>query len=199
MIKLTLDSTPLEIDGIDTSSFQSICECVQGRLLEQKRAIAGCLIDGVEVQSQEDADAKLSSAKCCDFISVTVAVAVQSALALRCNALRQTEEDCNTFVTDILLDEPLQVFQNWQAFCEQLKDHIRFLPSMAALFSQDEIDHLIERHVVELNQIMEAASEAFKTADVVSVSDLLELRLLPWIKAMRELMQKQLEISAKLE
>jgi hypothetical protein len=192
-MKLIIDSEPVEIANLPKNSFSELCKVLMDRLLPQDRSITSCKLDGAYVTEEEDADARLAAAQLCEVATVPLQVAFQTAVALQCQNLRKLEDDCETFVTDILLDEPGQVADNWKNLCVELKAQVNFIPHLASFMTEKQLEGEIEKQLGELNEIISEAGRSFATADVVTVSDIIELRLLPWLRQFRESLAGLLE------
>lgn len=165
----------------DIHSFQDLCSVVMEWLLKRKRSISLCVIDGVQVQSLDQAENMFTSADTCEIESVTIEAALMSALALQGESLKTITAECEELVTECLLAEPEDIIKLWQKICEHLKAQIGFVPHMGAVLSDEEVERLVSTEMSQFNRIMQRAGEILSTADVVQFSDLLELELIPWL------------------
>lgn len=185
-MKLIIDSKPVTIPAAESPNFRELCAGVMDWLMTSKRSIASCKFDGQIVHSVEEADTIFSSAHTCEIESVPFEIALQSAIALQCNYLGEIEQQCDRLVTESLLAEPQDIITMWRDICENLKQQISFIPQLGNVLEEDQVDHLIMQRMEEFNGIMKAAATALSTADVVQFSDVLELKLVPWLQHYRE-------------
>ncbi len=189
---LTIDSEGVEFPVLPNETFQAYLARVSGHLLKDRRSIGTCQIDGKPIQTFDDGDSAFAAAGIVAIESVPLHVAVQASIALQCNAIRKIEDDCEGLVTDSLLADPRQVAQSWQALCESVKGVLAFLPGLAGLLTDKQLDSLIDDKLATLNAVMKEIAEALNKGDVVTFSDTLELKLAPWLAGLREFLQAQL-------
>lgn len=192
-MKLIIDSTPVEIPAAESQSFRELCTGVMNWLLPRKRSIASCKFDGHVIHSVEEADSVLPSSQTCEIESVPFEIALQSALALQCNYLGEIEQQCDKLVTESLLADPQDIIKLWRFICENLKQQIAFIPQLGNILSEDQVDHLITSRMEAFNDIMKSAAAALSTADVVQFSDVLELKLVPWLQQYREFLLQHVD------
>jgi hypothetical protein len=199
-MKLIIDSEPADFVAINsgTHTFTTFCQNVMERLLDKNRSIASCKLDGQLINSIDDADREFPNSTICEIESVPISLALKSALALQCSQCRRLESACDKLVTECLLSDPKEIIDQWQSMCEMLKDQMRFLPQLSYLLTDHQVEQLAERNVQELNAIMNHISTSFQTADVVAVSDILELELLPWLRQFREILMSALKMSESM-
>jgi hypothetical protein len=193
-MKLTIDSEIIDLPYAAAKSFEAYCQQVMDWLLKRNRSISICKIDGHEVTDIQQANAAFAQAKQMEIESVPLIVALQSAMAIHSARLGRLEKECESLVTDCLIAEPVVVAEKWQSICEMIKEQIGFIPRLASLLTEEMIDAMVNEHCKELTSIMMAVSECFPKADVVTFSDVLEMRLLPWIRGMREFSKAVLKL-----
>lgn len=198
-MKLIIDTKPVELPPCEAKNFKDYCQHLMQWLLEKNLSIASCSIDGQLVHSAEQANDLFSKAAVLEVQTLTVHDALVDMLRLRCQELRGLETDCENLVTDALLAEPQEIVDGWKKLCEHIKIQLQLLPSLTALWTEKEFDSLINDRLGELNQLMTDCARVLSTADVVSFSDILELRLSPWIKQMREFMERTLTTVEKIQ
>jgi hypothetical protein len=191
-MKLIIDSKPVKLSDNEPTSFSEYCAQIMEWLLERERSISKCKLDGKPIEFIEEANDLYLNSSTCEIESIPLRVAVQSALALQCNYLRVLETECEQLVTDSLLAEPKEIMRQWYNICQHLKNQIAFLQKMASLFTEKEVDAIVDTHLAQLNGLMKDAAAAINAADVVTFSDVIELKLLPWQKAFREFLLESL-------
>ncbi len=191
-MKLVIDSQPAEPPHPAPATFKEFCAHVMGVLADQGRSIVACKLDGLPVTTLDLAESQYPAAQVCEVETVPVEVALQTSLSLQFQLVRQIEGDCETLVTDILLAEPMEVVDKWKFICAQIQIMIACVPQLCTVLTEAQINELIDVQLADFNSIMEDCGNAFNAADVVSVSDILELRLQPWLANFRELLQSLL-------
>ncbi|MFZ5806356.1 MAG: hypothetical protein ACOY3I_04025 [Verrucomicrobiota bacterium] len=192
-MKFVIDSEIVELPQSKFQSFNDCCHAAMEWLLERNRSIQSCHINGKEVSSLEDANQLFASAQSIEVQSVPLNEAMESTVALRCTQWRGLEEQCENLVTDCLLAEPLEIAKQWQDLCQILNEQIKFIPNLSFWITDDQVAQLADQDFKELGQIMNRISEDLAKADVVAFSDILEVRLLPWMKNMRGLFEATLQ------
>lgn len=192
-MKLIIDSKPVEIPAVESQNFRDLCSGVMDWLMAKRRSIATCKFDGRVIHSVEEADSVFTSSNTCEIESVPFEIALQSALALQCNYLGEIEQQCDKLVTESLLADPQDIIKLWREICENLKQQIAFIPQLGNILSEEQVDHLITSRMEEFNANMKAAAAALSCADVVQFSDVLELKLVPWLKAYREFLLQHVD------
>lgn len=188
-MKLIIDSKPVEIPATESQNFQELCSGVMDWLLIKKRSIASCKFDGRLVHSVEEANDFFVSASTCEIESVPLEIALQSAIALQCNYLSEIEVQCERLVTESLLAEPQEIVTLWRDICENLKQQIAFIPQLGNVLNENQVDELINERMEIFNKIMKDAAASLSVADVVQFSDVLELKLLPWLKQYKDFLR----------
>jgi hypothetical protein len=191
-MKLIIDSKPVAIPAAESQSFQELCSGVMDWLMDQKRSISSCKFDGRLVKTIEEADSIFDSAMLCEIESIPIEIAMQSALALQCNYLGELESRCEKLVTESLLSDPREIIETWRGICDNLKQQISFIPQLGALLTEDQVDELINERMECFNHLMKDAAAALSAADVVQFSDVLELKLIPWLQHYREFLREHL-------
>lgn len=192
-MKFVIDSEEISLPETSRQSFQQCCQNIMALLLEKERSIGSFKIDGKDVESIKDADQSFSQAQQVEVESLPLAEALQSALTGTINEIRKLETMCETLVTDCLLADPDNIAQQWQDLCKELTKLIGFFPSLGYLLTEKQINELIDQRYAEFNQIMKDIAEVLPKADVVAFSDILETRLQPWLKNMRDFSQEALQ------
>lgn len=196
-MKLLIDSKVIE-DIPQTQSFNEYCQSIMERLLTQNRSISSCKIDGKIINTMEEADRAFNGAQSIEFESISLPKAVLASLTTNNLLIDQLQEKCETLVTDCLLSDPLEIVQQWQTLCSSLSDLIAFLPTLGYVLNDEQVSTITNKECQDFQEIMKAVAEVFPKADVVAFSDILEMRLLPWLKTMKEIFQgvlKQIETS----
>lgn len=196
-MKLLIDSKIVE-DLPSSQSFGEYCQNIMQRLLAKNRSIGSCKIDGKNINSVEDANQAFPNAQSIEIESIPLHEAVETAVSTNMLRINQLQEKCDALVTDCLLAEPLEIAQQWQDLCTTLIELIAFLPTLGYVLTDEQVTKLADQECQELQKIMKDVAEVFPKADVVSFSDILEMRLSPWLKTMKELFQtvlKQIEPS----
>jgi hypothetical protein len=96
------------------------------------------------------------------------------------------------------LGEPVEVAMRWQAICEEIKAQVGFLPRLAGLLTETQVDHLVDSQLKDLGKVMQTLHAAFNKADTLEISDSIELQLLPWLRQLRAFMENCLELVKSL-
>lgn len=192
-MKLIIDSKPVEIPAAESQNFRELCSGVMDWLMSKKRSIATCKFDGHVIHSVEEADSIFTSSNICEIESVPFEIALQSAIALQCNYLGEIEQQCDKLVTESLLADPQDIIKLWREICENLKQQIAFIPQLGNVLSEEEVDHLIGNRMEIFNETMKAAAASLSTADVVQFSDVLELKLVPWLQEYRTFLLQHMD------
>ena len=191
---LTIDSETVDFPAKPNEAFQDYYERIADLLLKKGRCIGSCRIDGQAVPTVEAGVSLFDAAKAIEIESVPLRVALQANIALQCNTMRRIEDACEGLVTDSLLADPKQVAAAWQSLCEEIKSILTFIPRLAPLLSDEQVDALVDGRLNELNGIMGEIAEFLGKGDVVGFSDILEMKLLPWVGGLREFFQAQLSL-----
>ncbi len=189
---LTIDSSPVDLPPLPGETFKAYFNRIASHLLKRGRCIGSSLIDGQPVPDMAVGERLFPSATALAVESVSLQEALQANIALKCNTVRKIEDDCENLITDALLAEPRLVANAWSALCDELKTVLAFLPVLNGLLTDKQLDALIDERLANLNALMMEVSGALSKADVVAFSDLLELKLMPWLVGMREFLQAQL-------
>lgn len=191
-MKLLIDSEPVELAGGQATTFSACCREVMQHLLKRNRAIDALLLDGRPVDSVAQAEADFAAAAVCEFRTVPLGDAVRGLLETYERDLRTLEASVENLVTESLLAEPETVAGLWRDLCEAVKLAIARLPQLAALLTDEEIDEIAERRMTDFNNAMRDIATALNKADLVAFSDILELRLLAWLRGIREIVARQM-------
>ncbi|MEM9446064.1 MAG: hypothetical protein AAGA18_12020 [Verrucomicrobiota bacterium] len=199
-MQVIIDSETVEIETKTSNNFEDACSLIMQWLVQRDRSISKCKIDGKLIETIEEARCLFNVNSSLEIESIPVAVALYQSVGEHCDSLKRIEEDCDELVTDSLLEEPEVLLRQWQSLCHKLKQEIGFLPNLAPLLTDEQLDSLIEKNLTELNAIMNDIQKALSKADVVAFSDILELRLSVWISNFSEFLltqHKMLEPIAK--
>jgi hypothetical protein len=197
-MKILIDNSPLEKEFTAPTSFPEFCEQMMGVLLERNLSIGSCEFDGTVVSSLEEAHDLYSRCEICRIASIPLAVAMEAALGQKVRDAVKLESECENLVTQALLAEPNEIATRWQAICEEIKAQIGFLPRLSGLLTDAQVNHLVDRQLQDLGKVMHALHAAFNAGDTLEISDSLELRLLPWLKQLREFMESCLQLVKNL-
>jgi len=189
---LTIDSSPVDLPPLPGETFKAYFNRIANHLLKKGRCIGNSQLDGQSIRDIAEGEQFFSSASAFTVESVSLQEALQANIALRCNSVRKIEDDCENLITDALLSEPRLVANAWSSLCEELKGILSFLPVLNGLLTDRQLDALIDERLANLNAIMMEVSGVLSKADVVAFSDLLELKLMPWLAGLREFLQAQL-------
>jgi len=198
-MKILIDNTPMEQEIALPKSFPEFCEKMMGVLLARNLSIASCEFDGTIVSSIEEAHALYGSSQICKIVSIPLADALEAALLEKIRDAQRLESECESLVTQALLGEPAEIAVRWHAICEEIKAQIGFLPRLSGLLTEAQINHLVDRQLQELGQVMHALHAAFNAGDTLEISDSLELRLLPWLRQLRAFMESCLILIKNLK
>jgi len=193
-MKILIDNNPLEQTVPVPQSFPEFCEQMMEILLARNLSIGSCEFDGTVVSSLEEAHDLFSRCEVCKIASIPLAVALEAALAHKCEEGRRLEKECESLVTEALLGEPTEIASRWHAICNDIKAQIGFLPRLSGLLTEPQINHLVDRQLKDLGKVMHALHAAFNSADTLEISDTIELRLLPWLRQLRAFMENCLQL-----
>jgi hypothetical protein len=193
-MKILIDNNPLEEPIPLPKSFPEFCEQIMGILLARNLSIGSCEFDGQVVGSLEEAHDLFQNSEICKIASIPLAVALEAALSHKCADGRRLEAECEGLVTQALLGEPTEIAMRWQAICEEIKAQIGFLPRLSGLLTDVQVNQLVDRQLKDLGKVMHALHAAFNNADTLEISDSIELRLLPWLRQLRGLMENCLQL-----
>jgi hypothetical protein len=191
---LLIDSNVVDIARQPGETFATYCTKIMDWLLEQNLSIGSCRIDGQSLTTQDQAEELFASAQSIEVQSIGVRVALQAGVALQCNAMRKLENDCQSLITDCLLAEPGEISGSWSGLCQELQGVLKFIPTLGALLSEEQVNFLADQKFKTLDEIMQEMNQVMNKADTVAMSDLLELKLLPWLTSLREFLQAQLPV-----
>lgn len=197
-MKILIDNNPLEQDFAVPDSFPEFCEQMMSVLLARNLSIGSCEFDGTVVNSLEEAHDLYSRCEICKIVSIPLAVALEAALAQKICDAQNLENECENLVTQALLAEPAEIAARWHSICEEIKAQIGFLPRLSGLLTDAQINHLVDRQLQDLGKVMHALHAAFNAGDTLEISDSLELRLLPWLRQLRDFMESCLELVKNL-
>jgi hypothetical protein len=193
-MKILIDNDPLTETLPATHTFSEFCEKVMGVLLTRNLSIGSCEIDGTVVNNLAEADQLFTDCKVCKIASIPLAVAMETALAAKCQDARRLEGECQDMVTQVLLGEPVEIANRWQSICDEIKAQVGFLPRLSGLLTQTQVTQLVDRELKELARVMHALHAAFNNADTLEISDSIELRLLPWLRQQRAFLENCLQL-----
>jgi len=193
-MKILIDNDPLTEELPATSSFSDFCEKIMGLLLARNLSIGTCEIDGRMVSNLAEADQLFSDCKVCKIASIPLAVALETALATKCQDAARLEKECQDMVTQVLLGEPVEIANRWRIICDEIKAQVGFLPRLSGLLTQAQVSQLVDRELKELGRVMHALHAAFNNADTLEISDSIELRLLPWMRELRSFLDNCLQL-----
>jgi hypothetical protein len=197
-MKILIDNNPLEEKILVPQSFPEFCEQIMGILLARNLSIGSCEFDGTVVNNLEEAHDLFSRCEICKIASIPLAVALEAALAQKCRDARHLERECEGLVTQALLGEPVEIVIRWQSICEEIKSQIGFLPRLSGLLTDTQVNHLVDRQLKDLGKVMHALHAAFNNGDTLEISDSIELRLLPWLRQLRDFMENCLQLVKNL-
>ena len=163
-------------------------------LVARNLSIGSCEFDGKMVSNLQEAHDLFSDCEICKIASIPLAVALEAALSHKCAEGRRLEGECEALVTQALLGEPTEIAVRWQAICEDIKAQIGFLPRLSGLLTSAQVNLLVDRQLKDLGKVMHALHSAFNHGDTLEISDSIELRLLPWLRQLRGLMENCLQL-----
>lgn len=196
---LTIDSAPVDLPLQPQEAFQAYLDRVADFLMQTQRCIGHFRIDGKPVVTLEEGASLFPGAATFEIDSVPLLVAMQSNLQTQCEALRRLQADCETLITDSLLADPRKVAAAWTGLCEEIKKVLAFIPALNGLLTDEQITSLVDGRFAELTVIMNDIRAVMDKADIVAFSDLLEMKLVPWLAGMREFFEGQLAFVGTLE
>jgi hypothetical protein len=193
-MKILIDNNPLEEKITLPKSFPEFCEQIMEILLARNLSIGSCEFDGTVVSNLEEAHDLFASCETCKIASIPLAVALEAALSHKVGDARRLEAECESLVTQALLAEPTEIAIRWQTICEEIKAQIGFLPRLSGLLTDTQVNQLVDRQLKDLGKVMHALHAAFNNGDTLEISDSIELRLLPWLRQLRSLMENCLQL-----
>ncbi|MES2310363.1 MAG: hypothetical protein V4507_16035 [Verrucomicrobiota bacterium] len=189
MLKVVIDSTPVQLTPASGSSFSALCEEAMKILLEKNRAISVCKIDGKLVTDPTEVDAVLSSVKLLEIESLPLKEVLLTSIQHHVIDLKRLEQAAEQLVTDCLLAEPQEIVNQWTAICEETKKKLAFVPTLAPILSERQLEEKMDPLFKQLAALMNEAGGSFSTADVVSFSDTIENKFIPWLHQFRAVVQ----------
>jgi hypothetical protein len=189
MLKVVIDSTPVQLELPQGSSFAALCEAAMKVLLEKNRAIAHCKIDGKLVEDPESANETIGSASLLEIESLPLKEVLLVSIQNHITDLKRLEQSAEQLVTDCLLAEPQEIVNQWTEICEQTKKKLSFIPTLAPILSEKQLEEKMDPLFKNLAGIMSEAGTSFSTADVVSFSDTIENKFIPWLHQFRAVIQ----------
>ena len=193
-MKILIDNDPLSEELTLPPTFPEFCEQIMGILLTRNRSIGTCELDGTTVHNVAEADELFSTCKVCKIASIPLAVALEATLAHRVTELRRLEQECSDMVTQVLLGEPQEIATRWERICDEIKAQVGFLPRLIGLLTEAQVNELVERELKDLSRVMHVLHAAFNKGDTLEISDSIELRLLPWLRQLRALLENCLQL-----
>jgi len=193
-MKILIDNNPLQEKLPAVQNFPEFCEQIMGILLSRNLSIGTCEFDGKVVSNLEEAHDLFTRSEVCKIASIPLAVALEAALAYKCGEARRLEAECESLVTQALLAEPTEIASRWHTICEEIKSQVGFLPRLSGLLTDAQVNQLVDRQLKDLGKVMHALHAAFNNADTLEISDSIELRLLPWLRQLRGLMENCLQL-----
>lgn len=197
-MKILIDDMPMEDLPSRAQNFPEFCEEIMAILLARNLSIGSCEFDGRVVCNLEEANDLFQRSEICKIASIPLAAAMEAALNLKCREMRLLESDCEDLVTDALLVEPEDISIRWQSICEGIKAQIGFLPRLAGLLTETQVNQLADRQLKEIDRVMTDLHVAFNKGDTVEISDSIELSLLPWLKQLRVFLESCLQVTKSL-
>ncbi len=189
MLKVTIDSVPVQLEVPEGASFAQICAAAMKILLVDSRAISECKLDGKVVVEPDKVDTLLSTFTNLEILSRPLKEILLTTLQQHVLELKQLEQLTEQLVTDCLLAEPQEIVDQWSNICNITKKKLSIIPTLAPILDEKQLEAQMEPLFKDLNTIMTAASTSFSTADVVSFSDTLENDFQPWIQKFRSVIQ----------
>jgi hypothetical protein len=193
-MKIMIDDSPMPGTLPQFRTFSEFCEKIMGILLARNLSIGTCELDGTIVSNLEEADRLFSNCEVCRIASVPLAVALESALAGKCQDAARVEQECQNLVTQVLLGEPREIAASWHSICEEIKAQVGFLPRLSGVLTDAQVNQLVDRELKELAKVMNALHAAFNKGDTLEISDSIELRLLPWLQQLRAFLENCLQL-----
>lgn len=196
-MNIYLDQKPFNFDGSSRcETFEELCRQISDHLSAEGKGIGSVRVDGVEVDcsAPPSGEALHESAKI-EVTTCQIQAIVANALQEHVDLAERLAGEFLEFSTDTLLMQPQENFDKWRSLLESLKPLIGFIPKFMLLqpLSQVESPELSEARLLtfieEIHGHVEAARRALETSDIVEFSDILELRLAPWLKQFVSLSQ----------
>ncbi len=189
MLKIVIDSVPVQLDLPNDASFATICAEAMKHLLKDYRAISQCKLDGKVVVEPDKVDSLLSKFTLLEIESRPLKEILIDSLQQHILDFKHLEQSTEQLVTDCLLAEPQEIVDQWSKICDITKKKLSIVPTLAPILDEKQLEAQMEPLFNELNKIMSEASASFSTADVVSFSDTLENNFIPWIQKFRTVIQ----------
>ena len=189
---LTVDSEKVDLPPLPGEKFQVYLNRIADLLMQTQRCVGTCRLDGIAIQTIEEGGLRFEASTACAIDSVPLRVALQANIATHCKTMRTLEDECESLVTDSLLSDPRQVAAAWHGLCERLKSVLDFIPALDGLLTDEQVDSLVKNHLQPLDGTMREIAGVLNKGDIVAFSDLLEMRLKPWLGGLRGFLQTQL-------
>lgn len=189
MLKVVIDSTPVQLEVPQGSSFAAYCEAAMKFLLEKSRAISVCKIDGRLVTHPDEDGSKLESASLLEIESLPLRQVLLTSLQNQIVDIKRLEQAAEQLVTDCLLAEPQEIVKQWSEICDETKKKLSFVPTLAPILDEKQLEEKMNPLFKQLGALMGEAGNSFSTADVVSFSDTIENKFIPWLHAFKAVIQ----------
>ena len=195
---LYLDGQPLVLaETTDFKSFEELCSKCSNHLQEDGRAIRAISMDGVEVDCNNPPSVyELMSAKRVEISSCLLNELVGAALRHQHETAQPLVARVMDLSTDCLIEMPQETFGKWKEVLESLKALVGFTPHFFAIQSavhgtaEEGFESALMTHGRAIPDTVDDARRALDAQDIVQFSDILELRIVAWLKKHVELCQQ---------
>jgi anaerobic glycerol-3-phosphate dehydrogenase len=191
-MKLLIDSQEDHLSLEDSTSFMEFCNKLMTKLLAKDLSVAAIKMDGKLITDTDEMQKTFKTAQTVEIETTSLKHALHTAVSQQYSQLQKLAADAEALVTDCLLDEPQMIVDKWYSLCERLKNSVSFVPTLAPFLKEEQVDHLIDKSFEDLNSMIKELNEVLNRADVVKFSDVLEMKLIPWLKTFGEFMKEQL-------
>lgn len=187
---LYLDGQPLALtENPDFKSFEELCTTCSTRLKSSGRAIRTVRMDGVEVDCNNPPSIyELMSAERVEIGSCLLAELVHVALRYQQETAQSLADKIMELSTDCLIELPQETFEKWRSALESLKSLIGFIPhfyviqSSAGVAVDEALETTLTNRIHTIQNAVDEARCALDAQDIVQFSDILELRMVPWLR-----------------
>lgn len=205
-MNLYLDGKPLELpESLDCENFEDFCQICSKRLHIEDRAIHSIHLDGKEVDCTTlPSDHSFLNAQKIEIMSCLLKDLVLTVLQAQEKSAQDLAGKVMELSTNCLIESPRETFDCWKNILEILKSLVGFIPKFLAiqpLLSDAEIELTetdLTNRIQEIQEFVDTCRKALDSQDIVQFSDVLELRIVPWLKSHADLSQKLSETTQRL-
>lgn len=194
-IQIELDGQQVDLPLQVASSLISIRAYLEFLALQQRRVLSGFIVDGIELRQLPE-DAQTSRFRHVRADTITFEQLSRRLIETACRQLHQLANQIESRTLRLLISDWRQIHRQWQEWLPQFRTPLISLGFLRELWGEavDDIhigDHTLAAHLDQLNPLLceaeallLAAEDHWTDEDAIQLSDLLEERLVPWLKVL---------------